>query len=170
MSNSPDQCSCKAAPFTVASHGADRSAGTNSLLHHPQASVNTPYAGNLPGEAIEVSPGLFLSAFSGSLAEVPSDAGQDNPGRNADVFPSPIRIIVHGRRIAVRVSRSIPVERKAPLSRFLLLCSLLVAHVFNHMSEVTQHVGNISKLSEFLSKAKNGRIGHVRHRNRRTLA
>lgn len=62
------------------------------------------------------------------LAEVSCQSIQDSFDRQADV--SPIRIIVHGRRTAIRVGRSVGAQVERPFSKFVLrLVVRLLAHV-----------------------------------------
>lgn len=153
------------ASVLVAPYSVPRASGSSSRAHTT--------AGNLllsvpVGSERSLSPELVGGS---SFAQVFSDAEQDNSHRKGNMLPCCF-IRIGSRRTAIRVSHNpIICQVQRPFSKFVLrVVGFLVAHVINHMSEITQHVGNISKLSEFLSKAKNGRIGHVRYRNRRTLA
>ena len=135
-------------------------------------SFSDPYSpiARLPSQDLSVSGhrdffsgsgGLFPQLLSGSLAEVPSDAGQDNPGRNSNVCPCFIRI--GSSKIAVRFS-AVTTQVQSPLSKFVLRAVgfLVAAHVFNHMSGVSQRAGKDNQDRGYFSQAKNGRNSNVR--------
>lgn len=57
-------------------------------------------------------------------------------------FKAPVRIIVSGRRVQLRVSRSIPGEVKSPFVSFNLL-GWFLAHVSDHKQGVLSWVTNV---------------------------
>lgn len=84
----------------------------------------------------------------------------------------PIRIIVSGRRTAIRVGRFTQVQTKS-ISDYFRFLSWLVAPVDllgNHTRGVTQSVGAIDRKRGIFTQDKNTGAGGVRRRQSRNLA
>jgi len=152
--DSRDASSTRANPYSLIA--PDSSLRGTTSLHGCLLSMSG-HRNYSPGSGGPFIPQLL----SGSLAEVPSDTGQDNPGRNSNMHPCFIRI--GSSKIAVRFS-AVTTQVQSPLSKFVLrVVGFLVAtHVFNHMSGVSQRAGKDNQDRGYFSQAKNGRNSNVR--------
>ena len=127
----------------------------------PASAFVAPYYSSL----LRIPPLGRAIADGGSVSPTfPPSFHQSRQDNRADVSQTfPIKIVVHGRRIALRVS-AVKTQVQSPLSKFVLrLVGFLVAtHVFNHMSGVSQRAGKDNQDRGYFSQAKNGRNSNVR--------
>lgn len=172
MTNTPDQVSRKAGLHTFASGGADKSTGTNSPIYGPRNSgilaaipffrtrralgtgrkviaeyfdardsLSVPYSNSL----LRIPPlGRAIAAGGNVSPTFPPAFHQFRQDNRTDVSQTlPIKIVVHGRRIALRVS-AVRTEVQGPLS-FVFLRTLwfLVAHESNRIQGVLSWVTNV---------------------------
>ena len=128
----------------------------------PQANGSSSPVGNLPlSVPVGSERGLSPELIVGTFAQVTSQSVQDSSHWQAQRYP--IRVVVTGRRTAIRVS-AVTTQFQSPLSKFVLrVVGFLVAtHVFNHMSGVSQRAGKDNQDRGYFSQAKNGRNSNVR--------